>query len=143
MTDIKKLSHTAWECKYHVVFIPRFRKRVLYAELKNILGPLFHDLAHQRESRIVEGRICVDHVHMMIEIPPKYSVAHVVGFIKGKSSIYIARYYQNRKNVRGHGFWARGYYVNTVGRDEEQVRKYIKHQQDEEERLNQLGLDLR
>lgn len=142
MKDHQSLSHTTWECKYHVVFIPKCRKKALYGQLRKELGELFHKLAYQRECVIEEGHICSDHVHMLISIPPKYSVAQVVGFLKGKSAIYIARNFQNRKNVRGHAFWARGYYVTTVGRDEEKVRKYILKQEAEDRRLDQLDLDL-
>ena len=142
MKNNQSLSHTTWECKYHVVFIPKCRKKALYGQLRKELGNVFHRLADQRECVIEEGHICSDHVHMLISIPPKYSVAQVVGFLKGKSAIYIARNFQNRKNVRGHAFWARGYYVNTVGRDEEKVRKYIKKQEAEDRRIDQLDFDL-
>ncbi len=137
--DIESLSHTKWECKYHVVFIPKYRRRALYAELREHLGAVFRELAEQKESRIEEGHLLGDHVHMLISIPPKYAVAQVVGFLKGKSAIHIARaYVGRRRDFRGQHFWARGYFVSTVGRDEEKVRRYIKQQEDEDKRLDQL-----
>ena len=142
MQDAQSLNHTMWECKYHVVFIPKCRKKAIYGQLRKELGKVFRDLARQRDSEIEEGHLCPDHVHMLISIPPKFSVAQVVGFIKGKSAIYIARTYQRRKNVRGHNFWARGYYVNTVGRDEQKVRRYIQRQESEDRRIDQMHLDL-
>ena len=116
------LKHSVWECKYHVVWIPKYRRKVLYKELRQYLGEIFHDLARQRESKIEEGHLMQDHVHILISIPPKYSVAQVVGFIKGKSAIAIARNYLGRKrNFSGQSFWARGYHVSTVGRENTKV----------------------
>ena len=141
MKDTSSLSHTKWECKYHVVFIPKYRRKVLYYKLRQYLGDIFRGLAAQRESRIEEGHLMSDHVHMLISIPPKYSVAQVIGFIKGKSAINIARtYIGRRKNFTGQSFWARGYYVSTVGHDEVVVRQYIRHQEEEDRRLDQLNL---
>ena len=141
MDEYQSLSHTAWDCKYHVIFIPKCRHRVLYAQLRTHLGEVFRNLAAQRESRIVEGHLMPDHVHMLISIPPKYSVAQVIGYIKGKSAIHIARTYGERKrNFVGEHFWARGYFVSTVGQDETTIREYIKKQEDEDERLDQLKL---
>jgi putative transposase len=141
MKDIGSLSHTRWECKYHVVFIPKYRRKKLYYELRQYLGKIFHDLARQRESRIEEGHLMPDHVHMLISIPPKYSVSQVMGFIKGKSAIAIARTYLGRRqNFTGQNFWARGYFVSTVGRDEAVVRQYIRDQEKEDERLEQLKI---
>ncbi len=141
MKDTGSLSHTKWECKYHVVFIPKYRKKALYYELRQHLGSLFRDLAAQKECRIEEEHLMSDHVHMLISIPPKYSVSQVVGFIKGKSAINIARTYMGRrKNFTGQSFWARGYYVSTVGRDEEIVRQYIQNQEKEDRRLDQMNL---
>lgn len=141
MKDIGSLSHTRWECKYHVVFIPKYRRKKLYYELRQYLGKIFHDLARQRESRIEEGHLMPDHVHMLISIPPKYSVSQVIGFIKGKSAIAIARTYLGRRqNFTGQNFWARGYFVSTVGRDETVVRQYIRDQEKEDERLEQLKI---
>ena len=123
MDDYQSLSHTKWDCKYHVVFIPKCRRKTLYVELRRYLGDVFRRLAEQKESRIEEGHLMPDHVHMMISIPPKYAVSQVVGFIKGKSAIHLARVYGERKrNFVGQHFWARGYFVSTVGRDEAVIR---------------------
>jgi putative transposase len=141
MNEFQSLSHTKWECKYHVVFIPKYRRKVLYGQLRQELGEVFRELARQKESRIEEGHLQPDHVHMLLSIPPKYAVAQVVGYVKGKSAIYIARTYGGRlRNFLGEHFWARGYFVSTVGRDEEAVRQYIRAQEAEERRLEQLEL---
>lgn len=141
MHDSETLSHTQWECKYHVVFIPKYRRKVLYGELRRHLGELFKQLAAQRESRVEEGHLMADHVHMMVSIPPKYSVAQVVGYIKGKSAIHIARTFGERKrNFVGQHFWACGYFVSTVGRDEHVIREYIRKQEAEDRRIDQLHL---
>jgi putative transposase len=139
--DYETLSHSKWDCKYHVVFIPKYRRKALYTELRKHLGIAFKTLAEQKESRIEEGHLMVDHVHMLISIPPKYAVAHVVGFIKGKSAIHIARTFMDRKrNFVGQHFWARGYFVSTVGRDEAVIRRYIQNQEAEDKRVDQLSL---
>jgi putative transposase len=141
MDEYQSLSHTKWECKYHVIFIPKYRRKVLYGQLRPHLGEVFRKLAEQKESRIEEGHLMLDHVHMMISIPPKYAVSQVVGFIKGKSAIHMARTYGERKrNFVGEHFWARGYFVSTVGRDEEVIRQYIRHQEEEDKRLDQMKL---
>ena len=138
---VQSLSHTVWDCKYHIVWIPKYRRKSLYKELRRHVGSLFRDLATQKECRIEEGHLMSDHVHIMISIPPKYSVAQVVGFIKGKSAISIARNYMGRKkNFTGQSFWARGYHVSTVGMDEEVIRNYIRHQESEDRRIDQLDL---
>jgi len=141
MDENGSLSHTRWDCKYHVVFIPKYRRRTLYEQLRKHLGEVFRKLAAQKESRIEEGHLMPDHVHMMISIPPKYAVSQVVGYIKGKSAIHLALVYGERKrNFVGQHFWARGYFVSTVGRDEELVREYIRNQEEEDKRLDQLNL---
>ncbi len=141
MTDEASLSHTKWECKYHVVFIPKYRKKALYEELRKHLGEVLRNLAGQKESRIEEGHLLPDHVHMLISIPPKYSVSQVIGFVKGKSAIHIARVFVGRRqNFTGQHFWARGYYVSTVGRDESAIRDYIKRQEAEDKRVDQMKL---
>ena len=141
MDKTESLNHTKWECKYHVVFIPKGRRKLLYGELRKHLGEVFRTLALQKECCIEEGHLMPDHVHMMISIPPKYAVSQVVGYIKGKSAIHLARVYAERKrNFVGQSFWARGYFVSTVGRDEQVIRNYIRHQEKEDERLEQLGL---
>jgi REP-associated tyrosine transposase len=141
MNDYQSLSHTKWECKYHVVFIPKYRRKVLYGHLRQYLGAVFRELARHKESVIEEGHLQPDHVHMLLSIPPKYAVAQVVGYLKGKSAIHIARTYGGReRNFVGEQFWARGYFVSTVGRDEDTIRRYIQEQEAEDKRLEQLKL---
>ena len=141
MQSYETLKHTKWECKYHIVFIPKCRKKVLYGQIRRELGRVIRELAGQRECQIEEGHLMADHVHMMISIPPKYSVAQVMGYIKGKTAIHIARVYAGRrKSFVGQQFWARGYWVSTVGRDEAAVRRYIREQEKEDQRLDQLAL---
>ena len=138
MNDIESLSHTKWECKYHIVYIPKYRKKALYGALRQQLGEVLKQLAMQRESRIEEGHLMRDHVHMLVSIPPKYSVSQVVGYLKGKSAIHIARTFMGKpRNFTGESFWARGYFVSTVGRDEKQIREYIKKQDQEDQRIDQ------
>ncbi len=137
----QSLSHTKWECKYHIVWIPKYRKKKLFKELRQELGSVLRELAGQKESEIEEGHLLLDHVHILISIPPKYAVSQVVGYLKGKSAIWVARHYGGRKrNFSGQHFWARGYYVSTVGRDEETIREYIQRQEGEDRRQDQLGL---
>ena len=139
VNEYKTLSHTKWDCKYHVVFIPKYRKKKIFGALRKYIGKTFHVLARQKESEIVEGHLKSDHVHMCISIPPKYAVSNVVGFIKGKSAISIARNFAGRKrNFAGESFWARGFFVSTVGLDEAVVREYIRNQETEDQRLDQL-----
>ena len=141
MDEFKSLSHAKWECKYHLVFIPKCRRKTLYEQLRRHLGEVFRSLAEQRQCRILEGHLMPDHVHMLISIPPKYAVSSVVGFLKGKSAIHLARVYgERRRNFVGQNFWARGYFVSTVGRDEATIREYIRHQEQEDQRLDQLNL---
>ena len=141
MREVNSLNHTRWECKYHIVFIPKYRKKVLFGQIRKEMGEVFHRLARQKESLIEEGHLMPDHVHMMISIPPKYAVSQVVGFIKGKSAIHIARLYAGRKqSYVGQYFWARGYFASTVGRDEQVIRNYIRHQEDEDRRVDQMKL---
>ena len=141
MRSIESLSHTRWECKYHVVFIPKYRKKAIFGQIRKELGDVFRRLARQKESVIEEGHLMPDHVHMMISIPPKYAVSQVVGFLKGKSAIHIARVYAGRnRNYVGQHFWARGYFASTVGRDEQVIREYIRHQEAEDRRVDQMSL---
>ena len=141
MNDIESLKHTRWECKYHIVFILKYRKKELYGALRQRMGSVLRELAGQRESRIEQGHLMLDHVHMLISIPPKYSVAQAVGYIKGKSAIYIARTFMGKpRNFTGESFWARGYFVSTVGRDEKVIREYIKNQEQEDQRIDQLSM---
>ena len=137
-SSYESLSHSRWDCKYHIVFIPKCRRKELYGKVRKFLGPVFHELAEQRGSKIIEGHMVQDHVHMLIRIPPKYSVAEVIGYIKGKSAIAVARQFNGRqKNFSGEKLWARGYAVSTVGFEESAVKEYIKHQ----EQLDNQGYD--
>jgi len=130
MSTYESLSHSKWHCKYHIVCVPKGRKKELYGKVRRFLGPVFHELAAQRRSQIIEGHMVQDHVHMLIRIPPKYSVAEVIGYIKGKSAIAVARQFGGRKrNFNGEAFWARGDAVSTVGFEEEQIRRYIQTQE--------------
>lgn len=126
----ESLSHSKYDCKYHLVFVPKCRKKKLYGKIRKFLGPVFHDLANQKRCEIVEGHMVQDHVHMLIKIPPKYAVSEVVGYIKGKSAIAVARQFSGRKrNFNGEKLWARGYAVSTVGFEESQIKRYIKNQE--------------
>jgi putative transposase len=141
MKEYQSLCHSRWDCKYHIVFIPKRRKKVIFGGLRRYLGEIFRELAKHKESEIVEGHLMRDHVHICISIPPKYSVASVVGYIKGKSAITIARRFAGRtKNFTGEVFWARGYFVSTVGLDEQMVREYIRNQEQDDERYDQMKL---
>jgi putative transposase len=141
MDEYESLSHSKWECKYHIVFIPKCRRNVLYGNLRQHLGEVFRRLAEQKECRIEEGHLLSDHVDIMISIPSKHAVSSVVGYIKGKSAIHLARTYgELKQNYAGKNFLARGYFVSTVGRDEAVIRDYIRNQGKEDERLDQLNL---
>ena len=143
MKEYQSLSHTRWDCKYHVVFIPKRRKKKMFGVLRRHLGGLFRELARHKEVQVLEGHLMPDHVHMCLSIPPKYAVSNVVGYMKGKSAITIARKYGGRtRNFTGEVFWARGYFVSTVGLDEEMVRAYIRHQEAEDERYDQMKLSV-
>ena len=141
MQTYESLKHTTWDCKYPVVFIPKCRRKVLYQGIRQELGTGFHSLAEQWECRVEEGHLMPDHVHRLMSVPPKYSVSNVMEFIKGKSAIHIARGYAGRRrNFVGQHFWARGYWVSTVGKNEAAVRQYIQNQEKEDQRLEQLEL---
>ena len=141
MNDAQSLAHTRWECKYHVVWIPKYRRKKLFGEIRRELGPVLRELAQRKESEVLEGTLMLDHVHLLIAIPPKYAVSQVIGYLKGKSAIHIARTFGGRqKNFTGEHFWARGYYVSTVGIDEAVIRRYIQQQEDEDRRFDQLRL---
>ncbi len=141
MKEYQSLNHTRWDCKYHVVYIPKRRKKKVFGVVRRHLGQILHELASHKESKIVEGHLMPDHIHMCISIPPKYSVSNVVGYIKGKSAIMIARQFGGReRNFTGENFWARGYFVSTVGLDEAMVRAYIRNQEQEDERYDQMKL---
>ena len=141
MKTDSKLSHTCWDCKYHIVWIPKYRKKRIYGGLRQYLGQVIRNLASRKESTVLEGHLMSDHIHILVSIPPKYSVSQVVGFVKGKSAIHIARTYGDcKRNFAGQHFWARGYHVSTVGRDEQVIREYIQRQEAEDRRIDQLHL---
>ncbi|HMB16365.1 MAG TPA: IS200/IS605 family transposase [Pelovirga sp.] len=141
MNNVQSLSHSVWDCKYHIVWIPKCRRKVLYGRIRQNLGEVIRELARQRESLVLEGHLCADHVHVYVAIPPKFAVAQVVGYIKGKSAIHIARTFGGRtRSFTGEHFWARGYFASTVGRDEEVIRNYIRNQEREDSRVDQLKL---
>ena len=143
MRDFKSLAHTRWDCKYHIVFIPKRRRKLIYGKLRKDLGGILHELARRKGCVIEEGHLMSDHVHICISIPPKYSVSSVVGHLKGKSAIWIARWFKGKqRNFAGEHFWARGYYVLTVGLDEEMVWEYIRNQEKEDVRRDQLALGM-
>jgi len=133
MSDLyHSLSHSKWDCKYHVIFIPKGRRKLLFGNLRPALGKVFHELARQKECTILQGHLMSDHVHMLIEIPPKHPVSSIVGFLKGKSAIAVARSQGKQRNFNGENFWARGYAVSTVGFEEQAIRKYIREQENED-----------
>jgi len=126
----KKLAHTTWDCKYHIVWIPKKRKKVIYGKLRSEIGRIIRRLCEYRGIEILEAYTCPDHIHMCIVIPPKHSVSDIVGYLKGKSAMMIfERFSKYKQNFKGQSFWARGYYVTTVGRDEQKVREYIRNQE--------------
>ena len=128
--SFESLSHSRWDCKYHLVFVPKYRKKTLYGKVRKFLGTLFHELAQQKRCKILEGHMVQDHVHMLIQIPPKFAVSEIVGYIKGKSAIAIARQFGGRKrNFNGESFWARGHAVSPVGYEELKIRDYIRNQE--------------
>ena len=127
----KSLSHTVWECKYHIVWVPKNRRKIIYGKLRKELGVILRRLCEYKGVEAVEGTLCTDHIHLCLSIPPKYAVSTIVGYLKGKSTMMIFEQYSRlRRNFKGHSFWARGYYVSTVGLDEAKIRRYIKNQQD-------------
>lgn len=133
MSDLyHSLSHSKWDCKYHIIFIPKGRRKLLFGSIRPALGKVFHELAKQKECTILQGHLMPDHVHILIEIPPKHPVSSIVGFLKGKSAIAIARSLGKQRNFNGENFWARGYAVSTVGFEEQVIRKYITMQEDED-----------
>ena len=139
MEDYRSLSHTKWQCKYHIVFIPKYRRRTLFGVVRRELGGVFRRLAEQKGCVIEEGHVMADHVHMLVSIPPKLAVSSVVGYLKGKSAIHVARHFlKKERNYAGQNLWARGYFVDTVGRDTEKIRRYIQEQEAEDQRLEQL-----
>ena len=140
MSDLyQSLSHTKWDCKYHVVFVPKWRRKVLFGKIRTALGPIFHALAKQKECEIIKGHIMPDHIHMLISIPPKHAVSSIIGFMKGKSAIAIARQFSGKqRNFAGEHFWARGYAVSTIGFELEQVERYVQEQQGQDQQQEGL-----
>ena len=139
--DINSLDHTTWRCQYHVVFVPKYRKMVIYREIKADIGEILRQLCQQKGVEIIEAEACPDHIHMLLSIPPKYSVSQIMGFLKGKSSLMIFDRHAKLKYKYGNRhFWARGYYVNTVGRNKKQVQEYIRMQLQEDQKADQIGL---
>lgn len=137
MSNYSSLSHTTWDCKYHVVFIPKYRRKALYYTLRKMLPEVLIDLALQQESKVEEGHMMPDHIHLLLSIPPKHSVSKVVGYLKGKSAIWIARKVNgSKRNFYGQSFWARGYFVSTAGKDESVVREYIRRQEEEDRKFD-------
>ena len=141
MDDVKSLSHSSWNCKYRIVFASKFRQKVFYEERRVEIGKILRQLCEWKGVNIVEAEVCPDHVHMLMEIPPKYSVSGIMGYLKGKSSLMIFEKYANLKYKYGNRqFWCRGYYVDTVGKNTKKIKEYIKHQLDEDKALDQLTL---
>ena len=143
MPEIHTLSHTSWNCKYHIVFAPKYRRKVFYSQKRLEIGEILRELCRWKEVTILEAEVCPDHIHMLVEIPPKMSVSSFVGFLKGKSSLMIYDRWGNMKyKYRNRQFWCRGYYVDTVGKNTAKIQEYIKHQLDEDKILEQLTLDI-
>ena len=143
MTETHTLSHTTWNCKYHVVFAPKYRRKVFYGEKRLEIGVVLRTLCKWKGVNILEAEVCPDHVHMLVEIPPKYSVSQFMGYLKGKSSLMIYEKWGNMKyKYRNREFWCRGYYVDTVGKNTKKIQEYIAHQLEEDKAADQLTLDL-
>lgn len=141
MRDWQSQSHVKWYCKYHLVFIPKYRRKAIYGVLRRDIGKVLRELCRQAGVEIVEGHAMVDHMHLCLSIPPKFSVAHTVGFLKGKSAIRIHRHYLGKqRQFTGYHFWARGYCVSTVGLDEQTIRAYIRNQEAEDQRQEAFRL---
>ena len=138
MHDFESLAHVRWDCKYHVVFIPKYRRKVLYGRLRKSVGRILRELCEQKQIALLEGHAAADHIHLLVSIPPKYSVSYTVGFLKGKSAVRIHRELLREKRMTGLHFWATGYWVSTVGRDEETVRQYIRHQEGRDRQQGEL-----
>lgn len=142
-SEIHTLSHTSWNCKYHLVFAPKYRRKVFYENKRSEIGEILRTLYRWKDVNILEAEVCPDHIHMLVEIPPKMSVSSFMGYLKGKSSLMIYEKWGNMKfKYRNRQFWCRGYYVDTVGKNTKKIQDYIKHQLDEDRALEQLVLDL-
>ncbi len=129
MHDWQSLSHVRWDCKYHVVIVPKYRKKVIYGKLRRQVGPILRRLCQQRGITLLEGHAMSDHIHMCLSVPPKFSIAHTIGYLKGKSAVLIHRQLLHERRMTGLSFWATGYCVSTVGLDEETIRRYIREQE--------------
>ena len=141
INDINSLSHTKWNCKYHIVFAPKYRRKVFYREKRRAIGKILRQLCEWKGVKIIEAEACPDHIHMLLSIPPKYSVSQIMGYLKGKSSLMIFDRYANLKYKYGNRhFWARGYYVDTVGRNKKQIQEYIKNQLQEDQIADQMSI---
>ena len=141
MNDVNSLSHTRWNCKYHIVFAPKYRRKVFYKEKRREVGKILRELCEWKKIKIVEAEVCPDHVHMLLEIPPKYSVSSFVGFLKGKSSLMLyERFPELKYKYRNREFWCRGYYVDTAGKNTKRIAEYIKHQLDEDQMAEQMTM---
>ena len=139
--DKNSLSHTTWNCKYHIVFAPKFRRQVIYGKLKSDIGKILRELCERKGIEIIEAECCKDHVHMLVQIPPKYSVAEIMGYLKGKSSLIIFDRHGNLKYKYGNRhFWCRGYFVDTVGKNAKKIEEYIRNQLQEDKMYDQLSL---
>ena len=139
--DINSLDHTTWRCQYHIVFAPKFRRMVIFKEIQADIGKILRQLCQQKGVEIIEAYMCPDHVHMLLSIPPKYSVSQIMGYLKGKSSLMIFDRHANLKYKYGNRhFWARGYYVDTVGRNKKQIQEYIKNQRQEDQIADQMSI---
>ena len=138
MNDFESLAHVRWECKYHVIFIPKYRRKVIFGSMRSPIGQILRDLCDQKGIALLEGHAMNDHVHLCLSIPPKYSVAYTIGFLKGKSAVRIHRELMNERRMTGLHFWATGYWVSTVGRDEVAVRKYIREQEERDRQQSKL-----
>ena len=141
MHDWQSLSHVRWDCKYHVVIVPKYRRRKLYGKFRGEVGRILRDLCRQKGVEVLEGSLRPDHVHMCLKVAPKFSIAFVIGFLKGKSAVRIHRDLMAARRVKGMHFWSRGYCVSTVGLDERTVREYIRQQEEAEKRQLDLGLE--
>ena len=141
MKDNNSLAHTTWNCKYHIVFAPKYRRRVIYGNIRRDIGRIIRLLCERKGITIIEAELCPDHVHMLVEIPPKYSVADIVGYIKGKSSLMIFDRHANLKYKYGNRhFWCRGYYVDTVGKNAKKIEEYIRQQLQEDIAADQITM---
>ena len=141
MDDVNNLSHTTWNCKYHIVFAPKFRRKVFYQEKRTDIGKILRQLCEWKGVKIIEAEVCPDHIHMLVEIPPKYSVSRVMGYLKGKSSLMIFEKYANLKYKYGNRqFWCRGYYVDTAGKNSKKIAEYIRNQLEEDKALDQVTM---